>query len=212
MRHAVLLACLLLIPAVCLAGVGLDIDIELPDKDSPKHANEAICQAVSACATLLAGADAEPGLLAENGCYIWQQPGVGLVVSGIWEPGTAPELWYSEDELFDFLIALPDWKYDEPFVYPSEPENADEFYVEPQVYLLRGKEANRRLDRYMSGYSTWIEYMGGDESIVPMEEDLFCDFAVVYIDNSGPLEFHFKADDKGNLRLLHLFLWEFFSA
>jgi len=149
-----------------------------------------------------------------DGCYIWQQPGVALVATGIWRPAEGdPELWLPDERLRAFLLAQRDLRLEEPFVFPGEPaEGADGLQIEPAVYLLGTDEAQRRLQLYLNNLGTWREMNPGMDFVIPTDEARWPDCAVVFIDSSGPLEFYFNADEHGNLQLAHLIHYYFFSA
>lgn len=174
---------------------------------------KAVSLSAAVTGALLAVEEAPPGILRDGGCYVWQQPGAALVVNALWREGDAKApLWYSPDRLHGFLKALGNRKWEAPFLHPGEAGNVDEFYVEPAVYLLTAEQAQFRLNQYKLGYESWISFNEGMNFIRPSKESLRVDFAVVYLESAGPLEFHFRYDEEGRLRLTHLFLWEFFSA
>lgn len=172
---------------------------------------EAIALSAAITGTILSKSNPRAGLLLSAGCFVWQQPGVALSITSIWQDGQAVELYFNADKFHSFLTAIPDYTKGEPFLHPPEPDDVDGFYIEPQVYLLSGEQSQARLQNYMRGYNIWVELNGGMEFIQPGEEALLTDFAVVFIDSAGPLEFHFRLEE-GKLKLQHLFLWDFFSA
>jgi len=182
---------------------------------------EAVCQSVAVAGALLAENPAELDLVHHGGCFIWQQPGVALAVTGVWQEGDEPKLYYNPAKLEAFFAALPDYCFEEPFpdwalpgIFPGEAGNPDEFEVAPAAYLLNGDLAQARLARYYSLYLEQAEFFQSaplvwDKQLV---EALAVDYAVVYIDSAGPLEFYFTRDANGKPALQHLILWNFFSA
>jgi hypothetical protein len=184
------------------------------DEPPPEDlALRALGNATAVAGALLGDSRAEITELVD-GCYIWQQPGVALVATGIWHPADGdPELWLPSERLGDFLLAQRDLRLAEPFVFPSEPaEGADSLQIDPAVYLLGADEAQRRLQLYLNNLDTWLGLNPGMELIIPEDNARWPDCAVVFIDSSGPVEFYFKADDHGDLRLTHLIHYYFFSA
>jgi hypothetical protein len=190
---------------------------EPPQAELPE-AVTGVTLASLALATATAGV-----LLAENppegaafidGCYIWQQPGVALVITNVWRSAQEdPSLWLAEERLVDFLIAQRDLRWEEPFIYPREPEEgADGFSIEPAVYLLDAGQATQRLDQHLENLLTWIDFNPGMEFILPVAEHAQPEAAVVFIDSSGPIEFYFQSDETGMLKLTHLIHFNYFSA
>ncbi len=172
---------------------------------------DAIALSAAITGTILSDSVPGAGMLQDEGCAVWQQPGVALAITSVWKDGRPVKLYFNPDKLHSFLAALPNYICEEPFLHPSEPEGGNEFYIEPQVYLLDADQSRSRLREYMVGYEMWMGFNESMDFLQPDEQALLTDFAVVYIDSGGPLEFHFRLED-GELKLQHLFLWDFFSA
>ncbi len=64
----------------------------------------------------------------------------------------------------------------------------------------------------MDNLETWAGYNEGVEFIMPGEDELATDIGIVYLDSSGPLEFHFQVGAAGRLVLRHFVTYDFFSA
>lgn len=201
---------LLLLSLVSPAGAEEEAQVGPPD---PSPASVALGTATAVAGALLADqSEAIADLLGP--CYVWQQPGVALVIGGVWEStGEQPELWLTSERLENFLAAQRNLKTEAPFFRPGEPaDGADSFYVEPMVCLLDCWRADYRLTHYIGNYYTWIEMNEGMEFIEPPDEALSADCAVVFIDSGGPLEFYFQLNEAGELKLVHLICYDFFSA
>lgn len=209
MRTAVLTLLLLLLISAAYAGDG-DAQAEVP---RPELSSLALGAANAVAAALLTEQPEAVGDLL-GPCYVWQQPGVALVIHGVWSAdGEQPELWLTSERLEQFLAAQRNLGTDAPFVYPGEKgKDVDSFYIEPMVCLLDCWHADYRLMHHLGDYHSWIELNEGMEFIWPEDEALTADFAVVFIDSSGPLEFYFQLDEDGGLRLVHLICYYFFSA
>lgn len=149
-----------------------------------------------------------------DGCQIWQQPGVALVITETWHPAAGPpDLWLDTNRVQDFLMAQAELRFDEPLLYPREPEGgSDSLDIEPAVYLLDAEQAQHRLGQYLDNLDYWIDLNPGAQFIVPTAAEHRADAAVVFVDSSGPLEFYFQLDADGALRLIHLIHYDFFSA
>ncbi|GEM_PF-2107040 len=209
MRTAIATILLTLLISVAYAGEGED----QTGLAEPELSSRALGAANAVAAALLSERPEDICDLL-GPCYVWQQPGVALVIHGVWEPdGGQPELWLAPERLMDFLAAQRNLETDAPFVYPGEKgKDVDSFHIEPVVCLLDHWRADYRLTHHLGDYHTWIELNEGMEFIWPAEEDMAADCAVVFIDSSGPLEFYFRLAEDGELRLVHLIHYYFFSA
>jgi hypothetical protein len=170
-----------------------------------------LATAVSAC--WQAG---DSGALADvvDGCQIWQQPGVALVIMDTWHPAAGePDLWLGPDRTRDFLRAQAELRLDTPVLYPRESEaGADGLDIEPAVYLLNAEQAQQRLTQYLDNLDYWIDLNPGAQFIVPSASERRADAAVVFLDGIGPLEFYFQLGADGALKLIHVIHYDFFSA
>jgi hypothetical protein len=162
--------------------------------------------------TVMLGDPSRIAVLDDAGCFVWQQPGVALVVTDVWRPGGAPEIWFAEEKVTLMFEHLPGLALGEPVIYPGEPEDVDAFHLEPRVFVLTAGASRRRLATYMDNLETWAGYNEGAEFIMPGEDELATDIGIVYLDSAGPLEFHFQVGEAGRLVLRHLVTFEFFSA
>lgn len=169
----------------------------------------ALC--ASAVSTILQGKPGSSSLLGEEGCFIWQQPGAALTVTGIWEAGRESEIWFSGDRLLGMLEHLPGAAIGVPVLHPPEPEDG-EYQCNPAVFILDAEMSRGRLAEYMEGYVMWIGYNPGVEFVVPDDSSLETDIALVYVESGGTLEMHFKMGGSGKMLLKHIFLWDYFSA
>lgn len=200
--------------AIALTGPG-HAQADFSESDQAVAATKALGAANAIAGVLLAGEEMPPELLAEGGCYVWQQPGAALSITHLWMPAEeAPDLWLTEDRLLNFLQAQAYVTWEEPIRNPSEPLDyeTDYFYLPPEVYMMPAEPAQARLRWHMDGYLMWIGFIGGDGYFMPEDSDLLADFAVVFLDRDGPMEFYFTFDDDGKPRLTHLIHYSFFSA
>ena len=170
MRTAILTA-LLLLPLISAsyAGEGEALT-ELP---RPELSSRALGAANAVAAALLMD---QPEAVSDlmGPCYVWQQPGVALVIHGVWETdGEQPELWLTGERLEQFLAAQRNLRTDAPFVYPGEKgKNVDDFYIEPMVCLLDYWTADYRLMHHLGDYHSWIELNEGMEFIWPEDGEV----------------------------------------
>lgn len=174
----------------------------------------ALGAASSVAAAILDDESGQPAA-AVDGCYIWQQPGVALVITETWQPSAGmPELWLAEGRILDFLQAQADLRFEEPVLHPAEPAGgSDEFSLPAAVYVLDAEQAQRRLDQYLDNLDYWVELNPGMQFIIPAAAECQTDCAVVFVDSQGPLEFYFQdGGEHGGLRLIHLIHYDFFSA
>jgi len=158
--------------------------------------------------------DTGPVAGAVDGCQLWQQPGVALVITETWQPAQgAPDLWLDPVRVKDFQLAQAELRFEEPLLFPRESETgADGLDIEPAVYLLNPEQAQSRLNQYLDNLDYWIELNPSAEFIVPTADECRVDAAVVFLDSRGPLEFYFQHDGDGALKLIHLIHYDFFSA
>ncbi|HES57798.1 MAG TPA: hypothetical protein ENO21_00025 [Firmicutes bacterium] len=195
-------------PAAQSAAAG---PLEQSAPDLPALTLDAVAAAVHTGAVML-GDLSQIAVLDDAGCYVWQQPGVALVVTDVWQPGGAPQIWFAEEKLTMMFEHLPGIAVGEPVIYPGEPEDVDAFHIEPRVFVLSAEVSRRRLATYMDNLETWAGYNEGAEFIMPGEDELATDIGIVYLDSAGPLEFHFQVGEGGRLVLRHLVTFDFFSA
>jgi len=178
----------------------------------PVPAIETLGAANAVAGSLIA---ADPGALGElvDGCCIWEQPGVALVITNRWRvDGPAPELWLNDERLAEFLLAQNNLSQEKPLFAPLEPaEGADSLSLIPTVFILDGALARERLARRVDNLVTWAELNEDAAFLLPQPGDVAVDCAVVFIDSDGPLEFYFEATDDG-LKLKHLVHYYWFSA
>lgn len=185
--------------------------LERQAPDLPPLTLPAVTTAVHAAAVLLDDSS-QATVLDEAGCFVWQQPGVALVVTNMWLPGKQAELLFSPDKALAMLKALPGITPGEPIIHPQEQGNPDEFQLEPRVYVLDAAASQRRLATYRDNLRTWAGLNEGMEFILPDDAALASDIAIVYLDSGGPLEFHFQVGESGRLVLRHVVSYDFFSA
>jgi hypothetical protein len=186
---------------------------EVPDS----LALAALTQSAAAAAALQRPKPA-PQWLGHGTCYVWQQPGVALVITAEWRLVQAPpEGWAGQAKLTAFLAALPHLKRERPPLRVTEAQleqygDESELYIEPAVYLLDAPAAADRLAMHAGGLAEWAKANAEAESIEPAPASLTPACAVVYLDGGGPLEFYFTQNADGSLSLAHLVFYEFFSA
>jgi len=205
----VILTLTLCLPGYCDEPVAQPLEQQAPDM--PALTLPAV-EAAAHVAAVLLDDSAEIDVLDDEGCYIWQQPGVALTVTAVWRPGESPQLWYSDDTVLKLLENLPGLTVDEPIIYPPEPVDELDFYIEPQVYVLTADASQRRLATYLEHVKLWAKLNGGKGFTFPADEAMQTDIAIVYLDSFGPLEFHFQVGASGKLVLRHLITYDFFSA
>lgn len=170
--------------------------------------------AATALAGHLLNADSAAAAGLADGCYVWQQPGVALVITGQWSAGApAPELWLDNETLTGLLTAQAGICFTAPFIYPSEAEyGPDGDRIEPVVCLLGADQARQRFQQHYAGYRQWVSLNDGLEFVEPDLASVdFCQ-AVVFIHSGGALEFYYTATPDGGLRLTQLFNYSYFSA
>lgn len=174
---------------------------------------KALAAATAVTGALLAEQPADVAALVD-GCCIWQQPGVALVITDVWHPADEnPDLWLTAERLQRFLTAQQVLRFEAPFIYPREPEEGSEgLEIEPAVYVLDSEQAAERYQRHFENLQTWIDFNPGMEFILPAAEDTHPDAAVVFIDANGPIEFYFQFAADGETKLTHLIHFDFFSA
>jgi hypothetical protein len=189
------------------------------EKEGPKQPEQltvALGQANAIAGTVIAAdAGAEARTMASalfEGAYIWQQPGVALVIVEIAEGWPASRLPDSE-RLTDFLLAQQQLSLSPPPLYPAEPaEGADSLDVPAIVCLLDSNAAGARLSERNSAYYSWVELNPGMDFIQPSRLSLRVDSAVIMYDSHGALEFYFMEQPDGSLRLAHFIMLDWFSA
>lgn len=201
-----LLMTLLLLPALASTAGAVD-DSGSPDNNSL----DTLALSAAVANALQHERGIPPELAHPDGCYIWQQPGVALSVTGVTGGADEPVLYYDPAKVGALLDNLPAYQSGNPFIHPPEPGDG-EFYTDPQVWLLDATESRSRLAEYMQGYSYWIELNPEGSFIVPDAAALETDAALVFIDSGGPVEFHFQRDENGELKLRHVFIWDYFTA
>lgn len=148
-----------------------------------------------------------------DGCCIWEQPGVALVITNRWQAdGPVPELWLDDARLAQFLLAERHLSQEKPLFAPLEPEEgADGLSLIPTVFILDSELARERLTHHIDNLVTWMELNEDAAFLLPQPDDVAVDCAVVFIDSAGPLEFYFQQTDDG-LKLKHLVHYYWFSA
>jgi hypothetical protein len=172
-----------------------------------------VCCAVSCTFALLNDEPAPDGLLPEHGCMIWQAPGVALVPETVWMPGQSAteELMANAKRVGGLLAQAYNFTWGEP-EQPREDEYAAGHELTEQVYLLDTAIATDRLGRYYSNYQTWVKLGGSGDYPAVSEDALHADFAVVYGAADGLFELYFAYDAMGQLRLIHVINYDYFSA
>jgi hypothetical protein len=201
-----LLMTLLLLPALASTAGAVD-----ESGAGEKNALDTLARSAAVANALQHESGIPEELAHPDGCYIWQQPGVALSVTGVTGGPDEPVLYYDAAKQSALLDNLPAYQSGNPFIHPPEPADG-EFFIEPQVWLLDATESRSRLAEYLQGYSYWIELNPEGSFIVPDAVSLETDAALVFIDSGGPAEFHFQRDDSGELKLRHVFIWDYFSA
>ena len=209
---AMLFAMLLTLPVLAIAD-GSEAQ-PVPTEVSCDYATVMLVHASDAVAALL-----NPDLpvwLREGTCYLWQQPGVALVITDEWRlKELPPEVWISEAKLQSCFTA--NLKCERPPLriteeYAVQHGGMDGLYIEPAMYLLDAPAAQERIGMYADGLAAWAEMNEGMEFIMPSAESLTPSCALVYLDSTGPLEFYFVETAEGELSLAHIVCYDFFSA
>lgn len=189
---------------------------ELEGAEQPEQLMVALGQANAIAGTVIAIDAGDEDVSRESAmfdsAYLWQQPGVALVIVEQvqdWPVSRMPD----SARLIEFLRAQQQLSLDPPPIYPREPEaGADSFEIAPMVSLLDTRAARERLYERNSAYYSWIELNPGMSFIQPSRLSLRVDYAVIMYDSRGALEFYFLAQPNGSLKLVHFIMLDWFSA
>jgi hypothetical protein len=173
----------------------------------------AVASAAGVCHAIETAGPLSPALLAADGVTVWSQPGVALVPELRYRGGGRLPAQLTAGNGDGMLKRLPYYTWSEPTFSPTEQQAASGNLPKPGVYLLPAGRASARMQRHVTGYQEWLRMNDGELTYPKLQNDAAkCDFAVVYLDESGAFELYYTLDGNNALRLKHVVIREFFSA